>query len=345
MSRTAREDLWRTVSSPAPPTSVRSDGVGIEAPWPGTLWVHPATAAFAVEWLVVERGTKRPRGCLLVPADCRPVLGIADVAVPADQLGGPLSVRCHLGQWVPPSLLQQAQATGQVAAQTLELVRNRRRQAADGELGNTRLGRDGGPSPAYEDWVEELGLAWTALRGAGGPSSAGRSPGTWLAACAVFVIGLGAGWYGGVALPGSAVDPTGTSLHLDEADDASTPRNFAQMVLSTAVTRGPLRLGELYLPAAAEHVMLYILLDQDPPLDEYRLHLYDVENRFVIWRTDGLTAMDEGHAHSLSTLVDRNVFGRRSRFRVELEGRNGTGWVPVLERDVSVRSAPQPPID
>lgn len=341
MKGAAREDLWRLVSSESASPRI-SDGSGIETPWPGTLWVHPATSSFAVEWLVVEQGSRRPRCCLLVPADCRPVLGIADIAIPADELGGPLSVRCHLGRWVPPSMLRHARASGQIAGHALDLIRNRYRQISSGSLGDLRLGRDGGPSPAYEDWIDELQRAWSSLHESA-PQPAARSPGPWLAACAVLVIGLGAGWYGGATLHGSdGALHRGLKPRPTVPPGATAPRNFTQMVLSTAVTRGPLRVGEIFLPPEAEHVMIYVFLDRSPPLDEYRLRLYDAEHKLDIWRIEGLVPLDEGAGFSLSTLVDRQVFQQSSRFRVEVEGRRGSHWQAVLDRGVTVRSQSAP---
>ena len=346
MKSRAQDELWNLVSSEGIETP--SSVAGIESPWPdGTLWVHPATASFPVEWLVLEQRHRKPKQCLVVPADCRPLLGITDVEIPADQLGGPLAVRCHLGRWVGSSLLRQARATGQVAAQTLELIRQRAGQASTGELGDPLLGKDGGPSPTYEDWVEELEQACSALSAAAAPSNASETTGgsgslsPLLTACAVLVISfgadvgyqcLGSAW---VTLNRNASTPLSNLIFRRPQD---LPSNFSQLIFSTAVTRGAFQQEEIALPPNAEYLMIYVLLDDTSFFPEYRLTILD-EQQTQIWSVSGLHPIHSSdHLNpSLSTLVDRNVFQAEATYQVSIEGHTGDGWKTIHRRSVMPR--------
>jgi hypothetical protein len=124
-------------------------------PWPGDLYVLAETAGFPVEWLVVER---TPGHCRLVAADTNPALGSADVPVPAEVAGGPLSVRCAVSFRVAVETVRRGERTGTVAPEVLEPVRRRLEELAAGAL-DARSGTGGEePDPDLQDWLDE-GLA------------------------------------------------------------------------------------------------------------------------------------------------------------------------------------------
>lgn len=121
-------------------------------PWPGDLYVLAETAGVAVEWLVVER---TPGHCRLVAADTNPALGSVDVPVPAEIQGGPLTVRCAMSIRVRVEALRRGERTGTVAAEILELVRQRLAELAAGELA-PRSETDEEPDPGLADWHDEV---------------------------------------------------------------------------------------------------------------------------------------------------------------------------------------------
>lgn len=123
----------------------RSTARGPE-PWPGDLYVLAETAGFPVEWLVVER---TPGHCRLVAVDTNPALGSADVPIPSEIEGGPLSVRCAVSLQVGLETLRQGERTGTVAPEILEPVRRRLEELAAGSAG------DESDSEA-EDWRSEV---------------------------------------------------------------------------------------------------------------------------------------------------------------------------------------------
>jgi hypothetical protein len=121
-------------------------------PWPGDLYVLDETAGVPVEWLVVER---TPGHCRLVAADTNPALGSADVPVPAEIQGGPLTVRCAVSFQVRIEVLRSGERTGSVAPEILEPVRQRLEELAAGALApRSEAGEE--PDPGLEDWLDEV---------------------------------------------------------------------------------------------------------------------------------------------------------------------------------------------
>jgi hypothetical protein len=116
-------------------------------PWPGDLYTLAETSDFPVEWLVVERAASGP--CRVVAADTNPALGGADVPVPAEVEGGPLSVRCAVSLEIDVETLQRGERTGTVAPEILDPVRRHLEELAAGSL-------DSDPDPELEDWLAEV---------------------------------------------------------------------------------------------------------------------------------------------------------------------------------------------
>lgn len=100
-------------------------------PWPGDLYVLAETAGWPVEWLVVER---TPGHCRLVAADADPASGSADVPVPAEAEGGPLTVRCAVHLQVGVGVLHRGERTGTVPPEILDRVRRRLEELAAGAI-------------------------------------------------------------------------------------------------------------------------------------------------------------------------------------------------------------------
>ncbi len=154
----ARERSWtvlgEALSRSGRERSLRDQRPGSE-PWPGDLFVLPETAGLPVEWLVIERG--RGGRCLVLAADSNPLLGCADVTIPPDAEGEPMSVRCHAGLWLGVDSLRRGERSGVVSPASLAEVRSRRSGLeADGTPADPRLGAEGEPDPEYEDWLDEV---------------------------------------------------------------------------------------------------------------------------------------------------------------------------------------------
>lgn len=147
-----------------------------EPPSPGDLFVAAATRDFPVEWLVVERSARPPARLLVLPADTNPLLGSADLPVPAAAGAGPLSLRCRYGVWLDPGALDPALRTGRVA---MEVVARALRchELAGGPTDPLFGGPSDEVDPEYEDWVDEvLDPAHAALAAAASTGQKTTSP-------------------------------------------------------------------------------------------------------------------------------------------------------------------------
>lgn len=149
-----------------------------EPPRPGDLYVVVQSSEQPLEWLVVDAEPARRDRLLVVPADPQPLVGSADVAVAGDEPGGPLALRCGHGVEIDAALLDADMRTGSVAVETLDQVRDKRRQLADGEpVGVSTEQVETDADPEYALWIEDVvAPARAALEAAGRPRSraAGR---------------------------------------------------------------------------------------------------------------------------------------------------------------------------
>jgi hypothetical protein len=95
---------------------------------PGDLYLCAATREFPLEWLVVARAGRRRPLLLVFPADTNPLLGEADLAVPATAAAGALSLRCRHGVWVREDALEPGLRTGHLPADDARKVLRRHRE-------------------------------------------------------------------------------------------------------------------------------------------------------------------------------------------------------------------------
>ena len=270
-------------------------------PWPGDLYVLAETAGFPVEWLVVER---TPGHCRLVAADTNPALGSADVPVPAETEGGPLSVRCAMSLQVGVETLRRGERTGTVVLEVLESVRRRLEEIAAGSPAS-RLDE---PDSGLEDWLDEvLAPARTALLPAGpGKPTSPRRFGLRMAVAAVLLLlaalgGLSAlSWrfHRGELQARREVDRLVHERSALEAEhqrqlaalrEAQTPAprppeppppvpeplrplvNLAYASFYPGETRGTLH--EIVIPASATHLFLLFYVGHQEPCKEYGLEI------------------------------------------------------------------------
>ena len=271
-------------------------------PWAGDLYMLAETAGFPVEWLVVER---TPGHCRLVAADTNPALGSADVPVPAEIEGGPLSLRCAMSVQVGVETLRRGERTGTVAPEVLEAVRRRLEDLAAGSPA-PRLDE---PDPGLEDWLEEvLAPARAALLPAGPDKPASRRLlGLRMAVAAILLLlaalgGLSAlSWrfHRGELQARHEVERLVHERRALEAEhqrqlaalrEAQTRArrppeppppvreplrplvNLAYATFYPSETRGTLR--EIAVPSQAAHLFLVFYVgQQEPPCEEYELDI------------------------------------------------------------------------
>ncbi len=185
-------------------------------PSPGDVVVLERTARFDIEWVVLARDHAFPDRLLAVAADAQPLVGSADVAVPASAVGGPLVLRCRFGGWVDAGLLAGATRTVILTQGEVARARDRRAEVERGAVAGSILTCEVDDDPEYQDWVDEaLAPAWQAFAGTGpvlvpevdgagqspgridqGPAPARRAVGVRsLALAASVVLALGAGHF------------------------------------------------------------------------------------------------------------------------------------------------------
>jgi len=102
--------------------SARSSAVArrSQPPGVGDRYLLPATSAFPVEWVLLER-RREPPAFLAVLADIHPLVGSADLAVPA----GDLRLRCRARVWLEERALDPALRAGALDRLTVEKARRR----------------------------------------------------------------------------------------------------------------------------------------------------------------------------------------------------------------------------
>ncbi|HSK78847.1 MAG TPA: hypothetical protein VLQ45_20495 [Thermoanaerobaculia bacterium] len=123
---------------------------------PGDLFYLSRTAAFPVEWALLDRDPKTPGRLLAVPADSNPLLGSADVEIPDSALSGPLSLRCRFGAWLEAPALGGGKRTGLLEPEFLQQARNHWAALERGENPAPLLAFETDVDPEYEDWVNDV---------------------------------------------------------------------------------------------------------------------------------------------------------------------------------------------
>jgi hypothetical protein len=131
---------------------------------PGDLFVHPATAAWPVEWLLVRLDGPR---CQVVPADTFTAARGSDVTVTADDPAGPLTLRGEHATWVDAGALRPERRTGRVGPDLVERVRFL--------VGARTSPASSASDPELDEWRAALDAACAALAAAAPPVE--RRPG------------------------------------------------------------------------------------------------------------------------------------------------------------------------
>lgn len=153
-------------------------------PRPGDLYALPATADHQVEWLVVAPGeTSGERSAaeagggtswVVLPADLSPVAGAADIEVPAEEPGGPLTVYGRFPVTVPGVLLAPDLRSGRIAEARREAAERRWREVAGGAEVPVR---EADHDPDYRRRLVELAAAQQALAAAAAEAARGGRAG------------------------------------------------------------------------------------------------------------------------------------------------------------------------
>ena len=239
---------------------------------PGDLFVLPATAELPVEWAILERGAGGK--LLAVPADSGPPAGTADIEVPADAPGGPLSLRCRFGMLLEGSLFTPDLRSGVLAPETVAEALHRLRQVESGNLVGSPLREEVDADPEYVDWIRDVPQRARELAMAAQPSNVRQFPArSWgmahklAAVLALVAVGLSV-W---------------VSLLRQRVEQLSAPIFDAPS--EEVVLGGDVRGGlTVPVPREASHVTLVLIID--PSIESQDGYL-EITNRFrqTVWRS------------------------------------------------------------
>ena len=131
-------------------------------PRPGDLFALASTAAFSVEWAILEMDSDRGR-VLVVAADLDPRTGIGDVAVAANSACGSLSLRCAFSAWIDVTVCETGRRTGALDADDLERARRKAEEVAAGTVTGSLSESETESEPGYLDLRRGLDRARAAL--------------------------------------------------------------------------------------------------------------------------------------------------------------------------------------
>ncbi len=275
---------------------------GVEPPSSGDVVVLERTARFDVEWAVLARDPDRPGKLLAVAADGQPLVGSADVDVPASSPGGPLRLRCRFGCWVEAGLLGPATRTATLARGDVARALERRSDVDRGTVAGSTLADEADDDPEYQDWVRtNLEPAWQTLieeareeadeetpalrpRGVADRPTSRRSRGSRragsLALAASLLLALGGGLFWRqhrehqrealeLRRRSFVINPAVLTLHQDERSLLQEPT-------------------EIRLPADASHVVFFVPLLGPRLAPSYRAELLEAATGDRLWASDPL---------------------------------------------------------
>lgn len=264
---------------------------GSQPPAPGDVVVLERTARFDVEWAVLARDAEDPARLLVVAADGQPLVGSADVGIPASSPGGPLTLRCRFGGWVDAGRLTSPTHTGSLAADDLARARQSRNEVERDAVIGSVVTQEVDDDPEYLDWVAEtLEPAWQTLSQEiravpdSGPEirrprSRRRLRGVGfrplaLAAMLLLALGIGLFWRQHQELEemrqrSFVVNPAVVSLMQDERSVLQEPT-------------------DVRLPAGASHVVFFVSVPRSDPEAGYRAEVLDPDAGELLWTSDEL---------------------------------------------------------
>jgi hypothetical protein len=123
-------------------------------PRPGDLYVFEQLALdVTVSWALVLQHPDDPDSFIAVPADDNPLAGGDDVAVPAGEGSGPLTLRCGYTTWIGRRHLTPERLDGWVDAAILAEARAAIRTVATGARRGGFEQREIEATADYEDWI------------------------------------------------------------------------------------------------------------------------------------------------------------------------------------------------
>ena len=287
-------------------------------PQPGDLFVLAATADLPVEWAILDR---RAGKVLAVPADTRPLAGSADVEVPVELSGGPLSLRCRFGVWLDAALFEPKLRSGALTPDIVAEALQRFQRLESGDLEASPLAEEVDADPEYADWIREVPERARALAAVARPAAARPGPApavSWASAyrlAAMFAL-LAVGLSIWVVLLRREVGRLSEPIF-------DIPAN--EVVLGTGNRGGSV----LEIPRGASHVLLVLVVDAGIAPQEGRFEIVDAGGREV-WHSRRVHLIP---AEEFRLLVPRRLLpdgGYRVRIVPD------AGGLPIAEKTLKI---------
>jgi hypothetical protein len=132
-------------------------------PGVGDIFLFPGATLLAFRWVAALKHPDRPL-LFVVPVDTAPFVGSADVEVARQERGGRMVLRCASGLWVEMSAFQPELRVAWLEPSYVKRAQAKLEQVARGRLDGTAGQRETDASPAYDDWLEQVGAAVEDLR-------------------------------------------------------------------------------------------------------------------------------------------------------------------------------------
>lgn len=305
-------------------------------PRPGDVYVLAADTSPALEWVVLD--LEDDGGVLVVPADTRPFAGRADVAVPEDAPGGPLTLRCGHAVTLPSHAFDPNLRTRHLASDRHERALDVLRREEQGTLEGSPLEEEIEHDPVYTEWLAEVASAVRSVSAtAAHEPSAEQEPGgarTLRFPTAPDGRRMPRRWLEGLAAV-LAVAVVGLSAFVWLRQPPVDPRTGPYFVppVEPIVLRDPDRRPLTWRLGPTTEQLLLELIFLDPPLCEnLRLEFLDAEGQ-LLWAHDDLDIPDMGEIK----LVLPRSFLEQGPARLRLLGRCDGETRLLDERRLDVR--------
>ena len=279
----------------------------------GSLVVSTTTAAWEVQWAVLDR--RETEGKLQVaPADAGPLVGRFDLEAAETITDSTVVIRCRKALWVDLQTLREWQKVGSLDADTVARARALAR-GTGGVPVESFVAAEVDESGRYQEWERAvLAPACEALRRADGTTvlpfanrktHAGRldrppAVRTWRWAASLLLAAV-LGFSGGLWWQGRDAQPSG---------DASRVRANLPIIALTPYEQtrsGGAEERAVELPPNAETVALWLAVDQHPVYPSYGLELSATGDDRPLAVIERLRRMEIGGTPHLSVELDAGL--------------------------------------
>ncbi len=283
-----RRQTGRAVAESASKEAV-PDHARRRPPGSGDVYVLSEDPESPMEWVVLMADTANPRRLIAVPADTNPMAGSRDLALD-DPSAGPLVLRLGFAKFLDVGTFEPAMRRGVLKPESLERARHVYRVVESGDARGSVRQREIDADPAYQDWIRDLvEPAAEALQAEAAETSTGekvlafpdrsvsapREPPRRMVAVG-WVYGLAA------ALAVVSVGLSGWIVKQQRLVSRLSRPSFDLPISQIRLNNVERSTEPISVPPDAQHLLLFLVLDEEQPCDSYNLELL-ASGRRVVW--------------------------------------------------------------